>query len=183
MALVRLQGRKYKFYLAHPLAFADWKNPTAAEMNANPDNDPHGLIFNVTCALDVDGTQFDLGDPDVDDSTSFCQEATDEELMSDNAEIVFEFFRATEETRRNDPTKWNSAHLAFTLMAWRGIEYFAIMTVGNDYDDPIVIGDELKMAGVATDWGTDVIGTGESIRMNQPFAFRGNLNWNYEVVA
>lgn len=183
MALERIQGRVYRFFIAHPLAFEDWRNPTTAELNANPDNDPHGLIFNITCALDTDGTQFDLADPEMNDSTSFCQEATDQEPMSDNVEIVFQIFRATEEGRINDPTKWNTSHLAFTLLAWRGVEYYVGMSVGEDFDSPYEVGDILKMARVSTDWGTDVIGTGEDVRMTQPFAVRGGVNWNYEVAS
>ena len=61
MALKRLQRDEvYRFYLASPLAFADWENPTTAELNANPTNDPNGLIFNLSCALDTDTSQFDL---------------------------------------------------------------------------------------------------------------------------
>lgn len=183
MALERLQGRQYRFALAHPLAFADWRNPTSAELNANPDNDPHGLIFNITCALDTDGTQFDLADPEMNDSTSFCQEATDQDPMSDNVEIALQIFRATEEMRTQDPTKWNTSHLAFTLLAWRGVEYFAIMSVGEEFDSDYAAGDILKMAKVATDWGTDVIGTGEDVRMLANPAFRGSINWNYEVTV
>lgn len=183
MALERLQGQVYKFYLASPLAFADWQNPTLAELNANPDNDPNGLIFNLTCALDTDGTTFDLADPEMDDSTSFCQEANDSEPMSQNVEITYQSFRATEETRIQDPTKWNTAHLAFTLMAWRGVEYFAIMSIGNEFDSPFELGDRIKMAKVSTDYGIDTVGTSENIRLTQTFAFRGSVAWNIEIAA
>lgn len=183
MALERLQGLVHRFWLASPLAFADWRNPTAAELNANPTNDPNGLIFNVTCALDTDTTVFDLSDPEMDDSTSFCQEASDSEPMSDNVEVVYSFFRATEENKINDPTKWNTSHLARTLMTWRGVEYFAIMSVGEAPEAEVEIGDRIKMARVATGWGADEIGSGENVRMTQDFAFRGQVNWNYKVVA
>ena len=45
------------------------------------------------------------------------------------------------------------------------------------------IGDRIKMARVATGWGADEIGSGENVRMTQAFAFRGQVNWNYKVVA
>ena len=49
MALARLNSDEvYRFYLASPFAFTDWENPTAAEFNANPTNDPGGEIWNIT---------------------------------------------------------------------------------------------------------------------------------------
>ena len=45
MALERLQGLVHRFWFASPLAFEDWTKPTANEMNANPTNNPHGLIW------------------------------------------------------------------------------------------------------------------------------------------
>src|SRR5690625_3156610 len=111
MALERTQGQIYRWGVASPLAFEDWRTPTVAELNANPTNDPEGLIFDLTCALDTDGTTFDLTDPDTDDSTSFCQEATEETPISRNVEIVLELFRATEENKIDDPNTWNTAHL------------------------------------------------------------------------
>lgn len=184
MALERLnEDAVYRFLLASPLAFADWRNPTAAELNANPDNDPNGLIYTISCALDTDGTTFSLGDPELDESLSFCQEAGDSEVIAQNPEIVFQAFRATEETRLNDPTKWNQAHLAFTLLAWRGIEYFAILSVGESVDTPFAAGQRIKMAEIATDWGVDVVGTGEVARISNDTAARSRLNWNYTLAA
>src|SRR5699024_8958267 len=96
MANERLFGPATRFYLASPLAFADWQNPTTAELNSNPTNSPNGLIWNVTCALSEDGTTFDLGDSETDDSLSFCQVAGAVNPTSYNAEVVFSAFRATE---------------------------------------------------------------------------------------
>ena len=56
MALERLQGLVHRFHLAAPNHFADWKNPTLLELNANPTNNPNGTIFNLTCALDTANT-------------------------------------------------------------------------------------------------------------------------------
>ena len=61
MPVDRLQADQvYRFYLAHRLAFANWQTPTIAELNANSTNAPSGLIWNLTCALNTDGTTFDL---------------------------------------------------------------------------------------------------------------------------
>lgn len=183
MALERTQGQIYRFGVASKLAFADWKNPTTAELNANPTNDPTGLIFNLTCALDTDGTQFDLTDPETDDSTSFCQDATESTPISRTAEVVYEFFRATEEGKINDPSVWNTAHLAFTLLAWRGVELFAWRSVGEDPDALFKVDDRISMVEVATDWGIDSAATTEVMRMTQTFAFRGSVLWNHKIGA
>lgn len=189
MALRRLtEDNVYRFYLASPLAFDDWTQPTLAEMNSNPTNSPHGLIFNLTCALSTDGTTFDLGEPELDDSLSFCQKAGDTERMAENPEIVFEFFRSrlpwTNAASTAAGSGFNSANLAFSLLAARDVEYFAILSVGEDEDTPFAAGHRIKMARVATDWGVDVMGSGENVRMSNDFANRGgDINWNYALTA
>lgn len=183
MALERLQGSVYRFLLALPGAIADYTAPTSAELNANPTNAPGGLIFNLTCALDTDNTTFSLSDPELDDTTSFCQSATDAEPMADNVEVSFSAFRATEEGKIGNPSVWNTAHLAFTLLAWRGVEYYAIRSVGESPDAAFDVGQYVDIVKVSTDFGRDEIGTGEPARITQDFAFRGDVNWNYKLLA
>lgn len=177
MADIRLQGNKYRFFLAFPEAFEDWQNPTVDELNANPTNSPNGLIFHITCALNVDGTTFDLGDSETDDSLTFCQVAGSVNPTSYVPEIVFEAFRSA------DRLDQNTATLLHSLLAWRGVEMFAGMSIGREPDDDFVEGDRIKMALVATDWSTDVMGTGEQIRFNQDFANRGSVAWNVPLAA
>lgn len=186
MTLARLQKDEvYRFYLASPLAFADWENPTPAELNANPTNDPNGLIFNLTCALNTDGTQFDLDDPELDDTLTFCQTAGNGEVTSRSATIVYETELSKDRWDDADSKLaadgFNTANLAFSLLAWRGIDYFAILSVGKGPDVAFATGDRIKMAEVSTDWGVPVFGTGENIRLSQTFAKRSRLNWNYEL--
>jgi hypothetical protein len=179
----------YRFYLASPRAFEDWTDPQLSELNANPTNDPNGLIWNLTCALSTDGSTFDLGDPELDDSLSFCQKAGDTFRMAENPEIVFEIFRSrdkwTDAASTLSSAGFNSANLAMSLLAWRDVEYFAIMSFGKDEDELFAENDRIKMARVATDWGVDVIGTGEPVRMSNDFANRGGteLLWNHVLTA
>lgn len=183
MPLARKKGLAHRFLLASPLAFADWQNPTVAELNANPTNNPSGLIFNISCALNTDGTTFDLGDPETDDSLTFCQVAGTSPILSHNPEIVFEVERSTEPWVVSNAATENTANLAFSLLAWRDVEYFAIMSFGAGPEEPFVLGDRIKMARVATDIGVDVMGSGENVRLQQDFANRGDVNWNYELTA
>lgn len=175
--------RVYRWYLALPQAFEDPANITSAELNANPTNDPSGLIWNITCALDTDGSVFDLDEPDYDESLSFCQEAGSREPMAKNANVVFQAFRATAEGKTDGTPGWNNAHLAFTLLAWRGVEYLAILSIGEDEDTPFDEGDRISVVQVATDNGIDVIGSGENVRLQSDTANRGVWAWNYELPA
>lgn len=183
MANERLFGPATRFYLASPLAFDDWQNPTTAELNANPTNDPNGLIWNVTCALAEDGTTFDLGESETDDSLSFCQVAGAVNPTSYNPEIVFSAFRSSEPWIVSDPASFNTAELTRTLISYRGVEYFAIASVGEPNDESFAVGHRIKMARVSTDSGVDEIGSGENVLLNQDFASRGDVNWNYELTV
>ncbi len=183
MALQRLQGLVHRFYLAAPNHFEDWQNPTLDELNANPTNDPSGTIFNITCALNTDGTTFDLGDPETDDSTTFCQVAGSQSTTAYNPEIVFEAERSATRWFTNQPGTLNSANLTFSLLAWRGVEYWAIMSIGRGPDDEFVEGDRVKMARITTDHAVDVSGAGENLRLQQTPAALGDINWNFRLTA
>lgn len=188
MALRRLQRDEvYRWYLASPLAFADWTNPTAAELNANPTNHPNGLIWNLTCAIDVDSSQFDLDEPDTDDSLTFCQSAGTEEPTEYSATVVHGIQLAKERWDNAasvlSADGFNTSTLAQSLLTWRGIEYFSILSIGKDADAPFAVGDRIKMAETATDFGILEGGTGEMYKMVQTHAKRSRLNWNYEIAA
>lgn len=190
MALTRRLERDqvFRFHLASPLLFEDFENPTLDELNSNPTNDPGGLIWNLSCALDTANTTFETDDPERDDSLSFCQNASAAgAVISRGANIVFSWFMSRQ--RWDDaavPTAvngFNSSTLASSLLTWRGHEYVAILTVGPAPDAPFEETDELKMALVATDHATIEAGTGENIRQTQTFADRGQLAWNINPVA
>jgi len=173
----------YRYYLAYPEAFADPADIQVEELNANPTNDEHGLIFNVTCAISTDGTTFNLDEPDYDESTSFCQKAGAREPMAKNADVVFEFFRATGEQSTLNPSVINSATLAQRLLTWRGQEMIAIMSIGKSDDAPFEVGDEVSVVQVATDNATTNFGSGENVTMTQNFAQRGVWAWEWPLAA
>ena len=185
MANIRLYGPNVRIGLASPFAFANWRTPTVAEMNASlaGAQRPYGAIWNLTCALDQDGTTFDLGDSETDDSLSFCQSSGVAVPTSYNPEIVFQAFRAKNPWTIAAPATLNTANLAFSLLAWRNVEYWAWLSVGNPEDALFAIGDRVKLARVVTDFGIDNIGSGENVTMTQTFGFKGDLNWNYKLAA
>lgn len=174
MANEKLYAPATSFWLASPFAFADFANPTVAEFTAGLSG---GWIVDITCALSQDGTEFNLDDPDTDDSLSFCQIAGAEEPTFDNINIVFEAFRSLDE---NDA---NSATTAFEWLAWADVPYIAIARVGEEPGTPVAIGQELKMATIRTDLPVDVYGEGENIRIQSTALFDGSINWNYTLAA
>lgn len=189
MAIRRLTADTvYRFYLYSPLAFADWRNPTAAELNANPTNDPNGLGWNLTCAISVNDSTHETDDPERDDSLTFCQDSSAMgAVISRGANIVWSFFLAEERWLDASSTLesdgFNTSTLAQSLLTWRGHEYFALMSVGKDPDAPFAVGDEIKMARVVTDYGVLEGGTGEKRRMTASFGDRGDLAWNVAIAS
>lgn len=183
MANERLFGPATRFLLASPLAFADWQNPTSAELNANPTNSPNGLIWDITCALAEDGTTFDLGESETDDSLSFCQVAGAVNPTNFNPEITYSLFRAKERWIVSDPASFNTAELARTLLTYRGVEYFAILSVGEEPGEAFAAGHRVKMAKISTDFGVDEIGAGDNAMLSIDTAGRGDVLWNYELAV
>ena len=170
MANTRLYRENITFLLAHPEAFADRTAPTAAELNGV-------LVHNVTCALNEDATEFSLGDSDTDTSLTFCSKAGVATPTFYNPTVSFEALRDA------DTAATGVFNLAFDLLAWPDIEYIAVLRVGKDSDVAFAAGDKVKMVGVKTDWGTDVVASGENTRIAQAFLPNDFVNWNYEVAA
>lgn len=183
MANERLFGPKTRIGLASIYHFADWKNPTAAEMNeAAGGADLEGSIWDLSCALDLDNTTFDLGDSETDDELSFCQWAGSANPTEFNPEIVYTAFRSTEPYIVSDPASLNQANAAFALMAHRGQEYFAWMSWGKEPGESFASGDHISLVRVATDFGVDEVGTGSNVKLGQTFGFRSDILWNGELV-
>ena len=170
MANVRLYRENITFLLAHPEAFADRTAPTAAELNGT-------LVHNITCALNEDGTEFTLGDSDTDDSLTFCSKAGISTPTFYNPTVAMEAFRDA------DKAATGVFNEAFNLLAFPDVEYIAILRIGKDSDTAFAAGDKIKMVGVKTDFGTDVVASGENIRINQAFLNNDFVNWNYEVAS
>lgn len=172
MALERLFNPATRWLIAHPFAFADWQKPTSAELNAR-----NGLVYEITCAVNQDGSNFDLGDSETDESLTFCQVSGASNPTSLSPEITIETERST------DPRVTNTANTAYSLLARKGVEYFAILSVGETPNEAFAPGHRIKMAKVATDYGVPVFGNGENVRLSQSFAQRGDVNWNYELTV
>lgn len=164
----RLYRESVTYLLVFPEGIADWQNPTAAELNG-------ALANNPTCALNEDGTVFNLTDSDTDDTITFCQAAGSVTPTTYNAEVVFEAERS------KDPTASNQANDAFALLAFPDIEYFAVKRIGKPSDAPFVANDVVSVVRVATDLPVDVAGNGENIRISNTLLQKGDIAWNVRV--
>jgi hypothetical protein len=171
MANERLYRENVTFLLAEPEAFADRNEPTAAELN----NDD--LVYNVTCALWEDETEFTLGDPDTDDGLTFCSKAGISTPTFDNPTVVFSALRDA------DRTATGVFNGTFERLAFPDREYVAIIRIGKDSDVAFATDDRIKMAAVSTDFPVDTLANGENARVTQNFLNKGWVNWNYTVAA
>jgi len=171
MSNERLYRENITFLLAELEAFADRDAPTAAELNNAT------LVFNVTCALWEDDTEFTLGDPDTDDGLTFCSKAGLSIPTFDNPAVVFSALRDA------DRTAAGVFNGTFQRLMFPDREYIATLRVGKDSDVVFAAGDRVKMAHVATDYPVDVLASGENARITQNFLNRGWANWNYELAA
>lgn len=165
----RLYRESVRFDLAHPEAFANFAQPTVAELN-NTD-----LVYNVTCALTEDGTEFTLGDPDTDDSLSFCDAAGNQTATFQNPSVVFEAF--LDEDRAANGL-FNQVR---ELLGFPDLPYVAILRVGYDSDVAYAAGQRINMVGVKTDLPVNVEESGTNARIQNSFLNDGRVNWGYTL--
>lgn len=171
MANERLYRESITFLLAEPEAFADRTAPTAAELNNT------ALVFNITCALWEDDTEFTLGDPDTDDGLTFCDAAGYSTPTFDNPSVVYSALRDS------DRTATGVFNGALERLLFPDREYVAILRIGPDSDVAFATGQIVKMVSVKSDFPVDVVTNGENARIQQNFLPNGFVNWNHEIAA
>lgn len=183
MANERLFGPKTRIGLASVFHFADWQNPTAAELNANATNDLTGSKWDLSCALDLDNTTFDLGDSDTDDELSFCQWAGAEEATDYNPEITYTAFMSKKRYIVSNPASRDQANTAFALLMGRGVEYYAWMSRGKEPGEAFAVGDRVSLVRIVTDYGVPDVSTGSNAKLTATFGFRSEILWNHKITA
>ena len=177
----------YRWRLAHKSAFANIALPTVAELNANPTNLPTGLVWNITCAINTDGSQFDLNDPDTDSSTTFCQIAGTTADISQSATVVLQY--GMSKVRWMDASSvlaingFNVANLTHSLLAYPDNTYYVVLGIGKDVSAPFVAGDLVSIVEVGTDMAVPEIATGANIKWTQTTLQKTDIAWNVPVVA
>jgi hypothetical protein len=170
LANERLYRENVLFALAEPEAFANRSAPTAAELNG-------ALVYNVTCAIWEDDTEFTLGDPDTDDGLTYCSKAGFSSPTFDNPTVTFS---ALLDADRTATGVFNGTR---KRIAFPDRTFLAIERIGHDSDVAFAAGDEIKMVLVKTDYRVPVVGSGDNARINQTFLPQGFVNWNYKVLS
>lgn len=171
MSLDRLFRQTIRIDLAYPEAFANPSRPTAAELN------DARLVKNITCALDEDNTEFTLGDPDTDDSLSFCDAAGSQTATFKNPSVTLSAYR--DENRIAD----GLYNLVFNHLVHPDVPYIAILRVGLAETVAYGAGQYIRMVGGRTDIGVSVEESGQNARIQSAFLPDGFVNWNYEVAS
>lgn len=169
MSLDRIFRQTVRFDLAYPEAFENPAQPTVAELNNA------ALVKNITCALDEDGTEFTLNDPDTDDSLSFCDPAGTQTATFKNPSVVLSAYRDADRTA-NGLYNQVLAHLAFP-----DVPYIVILRVGLPFDAPYAANQFIRMVGGRTDLPVSVEESGENARIQNTLLPDGFVNWNYKI--
>lgn len=169
----QLRRLSVSWFIALPEAFANRANPTVAELGGP-------LVYDVTCAIDEDGTTFGLDDPDTDDRYSYCTESGVDNPTFDNPNVELAFYRDA------DRAATGAFADVFNLLRHPDLALYVIKRVGDQDNGPgaaAAIGDRIKMVYVKTDFGVDTVASEDPAMMVQSALPAGWLNWNYSLAA
>lgn len=167
----RLYRENIRFDVAFPEAFANPADPKITELNNA------ALVHNITCALDEDGTDFTLGDPDTDDSLSFCDAAGNQTATFKNPSVVYQYF-LDEDRAANGVMA-----LARKLLSFPDVPLIGILRVGYDSDVAYAVGHKIHLVGGKTDLPVSVEDSGSNARQSTVLLGDGFVNWGHVVTA
>ena len=157
-------------YVATSDAFADWKNPTFAELTSST------KVFNISAAVTDDYT-LNQTDSQSDNSLSLVDNADVTTPTYFNYEASLDGFRDQSLTATSVYNKFRD------LFKTEDVEYYLIKRVGRPNSDNLTAGDLISIFGVKTDFPVDIFGDGEMIRMGARFLTTGKVKINYTVPA
>lgn len=170
----QLRRTSVSWYVALPEAFADWREPTVAEMN---DGD---YVMEITCAVDEDATTFSLGDSDTNDRYSYCDESGIDRPTFYNPEVTLGIYRDADRTASGE------FNTALELFMKPDIRLFVIKRVGDQDNGPGVLvaaGDRLKIQDIKTDLPADTLAADDPVMISASGLQMGRVAWNIEVAA
>ena len=171
MPTERLYRENIRIDVAYAEGFANPAAPTAAELNNATS------VKNITCALDEDGTDISLGDPDTDDSLSFCDAAGSTTATFKNPSAVLVAYRD------EDRSATGVYDLALQHLAFPDVPLIVILRVGHRSDVAYATTQKIKMVGIKTDLPVSVEESGENARLSNTGLNDGFVNWNYLIAA
>lgn len=165
----RVYRQNVRFDVAYPEAFEDPYDPQPAELN------DAAFVFNITCALDEDGTEFTLGDPDTDDSLSFCDAAGSQTATFKNPSVTYQYFLDED---RAATGLYNQVR---DLLSFPDAPYIGILRVGYDSDLAYALGQRIHMVGGKTDLPVAVNESGTNARQSTVLLGDGFVNWGHVI--
>jgi hypothetical protein len=171
MPTERLYRENIRIDLAYPEAFAVPATPTTTELNNAT------YVKNVTCAMDEDSTEISLGDPDTDDSLSFCDPAGSQTATFKNPTATLVAYRD------EDRSASGVYDLAFQHLMFPDVSYYVILRVGYKSTVAYAVGQKIKMIGVKTDLPVSVEESGQNARISNTMLNNGFVNWNYLIAS
>jgi hypothetical protein len=171
MPTERLYRENIRVDIAYPEAFAVPATPTSTELNNAT------YVKNITCALDEDSTDISLGDPDTDDSLTFCDPAGTQTATFKNPNCVIVAYRD------EDRSASGVYDLALQHLAFPDVSYYVILRVGYRSNVAYATTQKIKMIGVKTDLPVSLEESGENARISNTMLNNGFVNWNYLIAS
>lgn len=167
----RVYRENIRIDVAYPEAFASFSAPTTTELNNAT------FVKNITCALDEDGTEFTLGDPDTDDSLSFCDAAGNQTATFKNPSVTLTAYLD------EDRSATGVYNLALQHLAFPDAPLIAILRVGYDSDLAYATSHRINAVGGKTDLPVSVEESGTNARISNTILPDGTVNWGYVVAS
>lgn len=165
--LLRANVRIDAFY---PETFADFANPTVAELNSAT------MGFNISCAVE-DSYTLNQTESDTDDSLTICDVGNVETPTFLNYEATLPVFRD------KDLAANGVFNLAYRLFKVEGIPLVLGIRIGLPNTDAHVIDETVSLFEFVTDNPSDLVEDQSMIRLEAHFKPTGRINTNYRVVA
>lgn len=170
MANEKLLRANVRIDAYYPEAFADFANPTVAELNSAT------MGFNISCAIE-DSYTLNQTESDTDDSLTICDVGNVETPTFLNYEATLPIFRD------KDLAANGVFNLAFRLFKVEGIPLILAVRIGTLQTEPHVLDETVSLFGFDTDNPTDLVEDQSMIRLEAHFKPTGRINANYKVVA
>lgn len=165
---------------AYPEAFADWRNPTSAELNAQfaftPTASQANMVFNISCAV-LDDYTLGQTESDTDDTRTICDEG-------EVSNPTFRNFEASLNTLRDaSVTDAGLFNMAAELTRAPDRPGIWITRVGFKNNTPFAAGQDVSLFPTLTDYPQDVVDSGALLAHGHRLIPNGDPVINYTLAA
>lgn len=165
---------------AYPEAFADWRAPTAAELNAqfafSPTASQGNMVFNISCAI-LDDYTLNQTDSDTDDTRTICD-------VGEVSNPTFMNFEASIDSLRDESlTDEGLFNMAAELTRAPDRPGIWIKRIGFTANTLFAIGQDVSLFPTLTDFPQDVVDAGSLVRHGARLIPNGAPTINFRLVA